>query len=320
MARTRLGDALGQWAVVVLDVALLGTGGMVPLPNRWLASVLVRWEGHLILFDCGEGTQISLRALGWGIVGIDLLLISHLHGDHVGGVPGVLLSQANGGRRAPLTIVGPAGTRETIERLRVIARWLPFPLEYREFEEAGELALGELQVAAAAGDHSVPCLAYRLSVPRRRRFLPARAQALEVPLDQWRVLQSGEAVTVPGRTVRPDEVLGPPRPGVALGLVTDTRPTERIEELVRGVDVLVSEAMYGDAGQLARAEERKHMTFAEAAGLARRAGAGRLVLSHFSPSLTDPDAYLEEATREFPKTVVGHDHLQLSLQFPADPP
>jgi ribonuclease Z len=305
---------------MVLDVALVGTGGTVPLPNRWLASVLMRWEGHLILFDCGEGTQISLRALGWGIVGIDLMLISHLHGDHVGGVPGVLLSQANGGRRAPLTIVGPPGTRETIERLRVIARWLPFPLDYLEFEETGELAFGALEVEAAAGDHSVPCLAYRLSVPRRRRFLPDRARMLEVPLEKWRVLQSGESVRMRGRTIRPDDVLGPPRPGVVVGLVTDTRPTERIEELVRGVDLLVSEAMYGDAGQLARAKERKHMTFAEAAGLAQRAGAGRLVLSHFSPSLTDPDAYLVEATREFPETMVGHDHLQVSLQFPPDPP
>ncbi len=305
---------------MVLDVALVGTGGMEPLPNRWLASVLVRWEGHLILFDCGEGTQISLRALGWGIVGIDLMLISHLHGDHVGGVPGVLLSQANAGRRVPLTIVGPPGTRETIERLRVIARWLPFPLTYHEFEESGELTFDELQVTAAAGDHSVPCLAYRLSVPRRRRFLPERARALDVPLEQWRVLQAGRAVSVQGRTVEPADVLGPPRPGVALGLVTDTRPTERIEELVRGVDLLISEAMYGDAGQLIRAEKRKHMTFAEAAGLARRAGVRRLVLSHFSPSLTEPDLFLEEATREFPETVVGHDHLQLSLQFPSDSP
>jgi ribonuclease Z len=304
---------------MVLDVALLGTGGTLPLPGRWLASALVRWNGHLILFDCGEGTQISLRALGWGLVGIDLILLSHVHGDHVGGLPGLLLSQANGGRTEPVTIVGPVGARHVVDGLRVIAPRLPFAADCVELPTGGGFDFGGMEVSALPTEHSVPCLAYRLAVPRGRRFLAERARRLDIPVELWRQLQRGRSVTVDGRTVAPDAVLGPPRPGLAVGLVTDTRPSDRLAAFLAGVDLLVCEGMYGDSDQQARASERKHMTFAEAAGLAQRAGAKRLVLSHFSPSLTDPQAYAAEATRVFADTIVGHDHLQLSLRFPDEP-
>jgi ribonuclease Z len=300
---------------MVLDLALVGTGGMLPLPGRWLASALVRWDGRLVLFDCGEGTQISLRELGWGLVGIDLILLSHLHGDHVAGVPGLLLAQANGGRTEPVLIAGPPGTRDTVAHLCVIAPRLPFELRCVEIADSGLFPFGAMTVSAALGDHSVPCLAYRLDVPRQRRFLPERARELRVPLPLWKTLQQGRAVAVDGRTIEPDAVLGPPRPGLAVGLITDTRPSERLAAFVRGVDLLLCEGMYGGSDQQPRAVERKHMTFAEAAELARRAGAKQLVLSHFSPSLADPMEYAAEATRIFPNTIVGHDHLALNLRF-----
>jgi ribonuclease Z len=302
---------------MVLDVALVGTGGMMPLPNRWLSSVLIRFGGHLILFDCGEGTQISLRALGWGIKGIDLVLISHLHGDHVAGLPGLLLTQGNSGRTAPVDVVGPAGLSETVEKLRVIAPYLPFEVRCRDLAPGDEFALDGLHVRCAQAEHHIACLAYRLDVPRRREFLPDQARALGVPLTYWKELQQAHHVRFDGRTVTPDEVLGPERRGLAVGLVTDTRPIPELAELARDVDLLICEGTYGSDDDLPKAIERKHMTFAEAAKLANAAGARQLVLTHFSPSVVDPMQFAECATRVFPNAIVGHDHLTLTLNYPA---
>lgn len=301
---------------MVLDVALLGTSGMAPLPGRWLASTLVRYGSHLVLFDCGEGTQVSLRALGWGIKALDLILVSHLHADHVGGLPGLLLTQGNAGRTEPVEVLGPPGLTRTVAALRTIARYLPFEVRCREVEEPSTFELDGLRGATHPADHSVPCVAYRLDVPRRPAFDPERAQRLRLPVELWGVLQRGTPVEWDGRAVLPDEVLGPPRRGIAVGLIGDTRPTSTLVEFVRGCDLLVSEAMYGDPGDQARAEERKHMTFAEAAALARDADVGRLVLTHFSPSMTDPSTYAGNATAVFPNTTVGQDHLTVHLRFP----
>ena len=299
---------------MVLDLALLGSGGTMPLPNRWLSSVLVRYGRHLVLFDCGEGTQIPLRALGWGIKDIDVILISHVHGDHVAGLPGLLLTLGNSGRTEPVTILGPSGLEPVVRGLIVVAPYLPFEVRLGDVSDGSQLALDGLEVHGAPGEHHVPCVAYRLEVPRARRFLPEAARALQVPLHDWSRLQHGE--TLAG--ISPDAVLGPPRRGVSVGLITDTRPGEQLVELVRGVDVLFCEGTYGSDADQPRAVERRHMTFREAATLARDAGVGRLVLTHFSPSVTDPSAYFENAASVFPETVVGWDGLTLGLAFPED--
>lgn len=286
----------------------------MPLPNRWLSSVLLRYGRHLVLFDCGEGTQISLRALGWGIKDIDLLLISHLHGDHITGLPGLLLTQGNSGRREPLQVVGPSGLRSVAEGLLRVAPHLPFAIDYRELSGGESFTFDDLQVTSAAAEHQVPCLAYRLDVPRGRRFLPDRARAAGVPITAWGRLQRGESVG----DVQADEVLGPPRRGLSLGLVTDTRPIDGLVELVRGVDLLVAEAMYGSDEDQPRAVERKHMTFREAATLAAQASARELLLTHFSPALVDPASYAPNALEVFPATIVGQDHLTMSLRFSQD--
>ncbi len=298
----------------MLELALVGTGGTMPLPNRWLASSLIRVDGRLVLFDCGEGTQISLRRLGWGIKDIDLMLISHVHGDHVTGLPGLLLTQANSGRTEPVDIVGPAGVANVVSGLRVVAPYLPFEVRVRELESGAWFEQRTVRISCVAGDHHVPCLAYRLDLPRAPRFLVERARAFDVPVTEWRRLQRGEAVG----DVRPEDVLGPPRPGLSVGLVTDTRPTDGIAELVAGVDLLVSEATFGDDADQPRAVERKHMTFREAATLAATAGAKQLVLTHFSPSVTEPERFADNALSVFHATLVGRDHLAVTLRFPRD--
>jgi ribonuclease Z len=298
----------------MLDIALVGTGGMLPLPDRWLSSVLVRHGGHLVLFDCGEGTQISLRALGWGIKDIDLILISHMHGDHVLGLPGLLLSQGNSGRTEPLDILGPPGLIEVVHRLRVVAPYLPFEVRCRELRGGEAGRLDDLRVTCAEGLHHVPCLAYRLDLPRAPRFQPERARQLGVPLADWKRLQRGERVG----DVSPADVLGPPRRGLAIGLVTDTRPTDAIASMVSQVDLLVCEGTYTDDADQPRAVERRHMTFREAGELALHAGVGQLLLTHFSPAVVDPWAHAAEVSNVFANTTVGRDHLTLSLRFAED--
>src|SRR5438270_1052340 len=144
----------------MLDLALLGTGAMLPLPNRWLSSVLLRYGAHLVLFDCGEGTQITLRALGWGIKAIDLILLSHVHADHVAGLPGLLLTLGNSARTEPVQIVGPPGIAEVVRGLSVVAPWLPFEVRITEFTEGDCLTLEDLRVTCAEGVHHVPNVAY----------------------------------------------------------------------------------------------------------------------------------------------------------------
>jgi ribonuclease Z len=298
----------------MLDLALVGTGGLMPLPNRWLASVLVRYGPHLVLFDCGEGTQISLRALSWGIKDIDLILISHVHGDHIAGLPGLLLTLSNSGRTEPVHLVGPPGVRRVVDGLRVVAPHLAFEVRCEEWHSTDRIQIDALQVTCGEGDHHVPCLAYRLDLPRAPQFQPDRARALGVPIQHWNRLQHGEVVD----DVHPDAVLGPPRRGLAVALVTDTRPTSTIAQLCQDVDLLVCEANFATDNEQPRAVERKHMTFREAAELAKRAHVKQLVLSHYSPAIVDPEAYADNARAVFAATTVGRDHLTLSLRFPED--
>ena len=287
----------------------------MPMPSRWLSSVLLRYGSHLILFDCGEATQVSLQALGWGIKGIDLVLISHLHGDHVAGLPGLLLTQGNSGRTEPLDVLGPPGLTDAVRQLRVIAPYLPFEVRCRDLARGDTFNLDDLRGTCATGQHHVPCMAYRLDLPRGRAFLPERARALNVPLDLWRRLQNEEVVTWTGGAATPDDVLGPPRRGLSLALVTDTRPTPELERLAHDVDLLVCEGTYGSDDDRDKALERKHMTFSEAGTLARNANARQLLLTHFSPAVTDPASFASNATAIFPNTIVGRDHLTLSLKF-----
>lgn len=300
----------------MIDLLLLGNGAMTPLPDRWLSSLLVRCQGELTLFDCGEGTQIAWRTFGWGFRRVGAICLSHCHADHVAGLPGILHSLANAGRTEPVAVYGPIGTELVVAGLRTIARDLPFAVSVRELGDGDACDLpGGLSGRVAAGEHRVPSLVYRVSLTRARRFDPARAESLGVPLPLWRALQRGEAVAWAEGEAAPDDVLGAPRRGLAFGFVTDTRPRSAMATLLRGVDLLVCEGTYGDPADAAKAAAWKHMTFTEAATLARDADARALWLTHFSPAMADPASFLPEATATFPNTTIGASGLTATLTF-----
>jgi len=300
----------------MIDVLLLGTGAMVPLPDRWLSSVLVRCRGSLILFDCGEGTQISWRRYHWGFRRLDAICLSHVHADHVAGLPGLLHTVAHAGRVEPLAVYGPVGTAEIVNGLRVIARPLPFEVRVHELDDGDRFALPEgLRGTVREGRHRVPVLGYRLDLDREPVFDRGRAIALDVPRDQWSRLQRGERVEVDGRVIPPDAVLGDSRRGISFAFLTDTRPTDALRELARGADLLICEATYGEDEDQPKAERHGHMTVREAATLAARSGAGALWLTHFGAGMTDPEAYRETARSVFPCAVMGRAGLTGRLTF-----
>ena len=308
----------------MLDVCLLGTGGTLPLPNRRLSATLVRAGGGLALIDCGEGTQVALRERGWGLRRLKAILVTHAHADHILGLPGLLLTLAFSGKGEdePLTIYGPPPLENILRGLLVVAPKLPYPLRFVALyggETFSLEGLGGLEAGCASAEHDVPCLAYSLSVRRAPRFDADRARALGLPVGLWGRLQNGEGVSFGGRLVRPEEVLGEKRRGLRLALVTDTALTDGLVEFVRagdeGADLLISEGMYASEEDKPVRWESLHMTFAQAATLARDGGARRLWLTHFGPSLSDPSAHLGRATAVFPQTVAGYDGLTETLSF-----
>ncbi len=303
----------------MIDVLLLGTGGMIPLPNRWLSALLVRSGGELVLFDCGEGTQIPWRMFGWGFRRLSVICLSHWHADHVAGLPGLMHAVANAGRTEPMRIYGPPETRRVVSGLRQIAPVLPYPVEVIELEGGASFALpGGCRASTLWGEHHVPCLAYRVDRPRAPRFDAARALELGIPVQLWRRLQNGEAVRWEGGYAEPAQVLGPPRRGIAFAYVTDTRPVPDLVPFVAGVDLLVCEGTYGSSGDLPKAIQHQHMTFAEAATLAREAGAGQLWLTHFSPSLDTPEQFADEAAAIFARVTIGWSGLTMTLSYEHD--
>ncbi len=300
----------------MLDVCLLGTGGMMPLPYRWLTSLMVRYNGSSLLIDCGEGTQIAIKEKGWGFKAIDVICFTHYHGDHVSGLPGLLLTMGNADRTEPLTIVGPKGLERVVGALRVIAPELPFPIRYREITEPEQsFEMNGYRLKAFRVNHNVLCYGYTLEIDRAGRFDVDRANAAGIPQRYWGMLQKGETVDVDGSTYTPDMVLGPARKGLKIAYCTDTRPTDSIRNNAAGADLFVCEGMYGEKDKLKKAKEYKHMTFYEAARLAKDANVREMWLTHYSPSLTKPEEYMEEVRAIFPQAIAAKDRRTVELVF-----
>ncbi|HBI85648.1 MAG TPA: ribonuclease Z [Ruminococcus sp.] len=301
----------------MLDVTLPGTGGTMPLKNRWLTCCLLRAEGKSVLIDCGEGTQIALKSAGRSVQRLDLLCFTHYHADHISGLPGLLLSMGLEGRTAPLRIAGPVGLENVVDGLRVIAPELPFELEYTELTAETEmLSAAGMEITAFAVNHTMPCYGYRLTLPRAGKFDAKKARENGVPMQVWGWLQKKETAVYQGTEYTREQVLGAPRRGITVTYCTDTRPVPAITQYAQNADLLILEGMYGDPEKIAKAVETRHMMFTEAAKIARDAGAKELWLTHYSPSLPDPETYLPLAQEIFPETVCPEDGRTVDLSYP----
>ncbi len=300
----------------MLDICLLGTGGMMPLPHRWLTSLMARYNGTDILIDCGEGTQIAMKEKGWSPKPIDVICFTHFHADHISGLPGMLLTMGNAERREPLTLIGPKGLTKVVNSLRVIAPELPFEIVYVEITESEQsFSFQNFRIEAYRVNHNVVCYGYNIAVDRIGRFDVERAKALNIPRNYWNPLQKGEIIEIEGRTFTPDMVLGAPRKGLKVTYCTDTRPTESIVKNAQGADLFICEGMYGEPDKAKKAKEYKHMTFYEAAQMAKRAEVKELWLTHYSPSLLRPDDYMQEVWKIFPNTVAARDGRSVDLTY-----
>ena len=300
----------------MLDVCLLGTGGMMPLPKRWLTALYTRYNGSNLLIDCGEGTQIAMREAGLSPRHIDVICFTHYHGDHIAGLPGLLLGMGNADRTEPLTLIGPKGLERVVSSLRVIAPELPFSIVYKEitekdvtFEENGYL------IHAFRVNHNVTCYGYSLEIKRAGKFNVEAAKEKNIPLKAWNPLQKGNVVTIDGITYTPDMVMGAERKGIKVTYTTDTRPTEAIVDAAYESDLFICEGMYGDREKFDNAKKNKHMMFYEAAKLAREAEVKELWLTHFSPSLVNGKPYMKEVKSIFANAHLGKDGKWLTLDF-----
>lgn len=300
----------------MLDICLLGTGGMMPLPYRWLTSLMARYNGTSILIDCGEGTQIAMKEKGWSPKPIDVICFTHFHADHISGLPGMLLTMGNAERTEPLLLVGPKGLTKVVNALRVIAPELPFEIRCQELTEPQQtIAFDGFHINAYKVNHNVICYGYSIVVDRIGRFDAQRAMSLEIPRNYWNRLQKGETIEADGKTFTPDMVLGPPRKGLKVTYCTDTRPTESIAENAKDSDIFICEGMYGEQEKKQKAKEYKHMTFYEAAELARKAQVKEMWLTHYSPSLMRPEEYMAEVRKIFPNSIAAKDGRSVDLMF-----
>lgn len=302
----------------MLDVCLLGTGGMMPLPYRWLTSLMMRYNGSNILIDCGEGTQIAMKEKGWSPHPIDVICFTHYHADHISGLPGLLLSMGNADRTEPVTMIGPKGLERVVKSLRVIAPELPFEIKYLEITENSQIFdFDGYSIEAFKLTHNVLCYGYTLSISRSGRFDADRAKELKIPLPFWSRLQKGEVITDGDNTYTPDMVLGPARRGLKVTYTTDTRPIPIISDKASDADLFICEGMYGEEGMDEKAKEHKHMTFYDAAGLAKNANPQprEMWLTHFSPSLSYPKDYEANVKKIFENTIVPKDGHSTTLNF-----
>jgi ribonuclease Z len=300
----------------MLDVCLLGTGGMMPLPGRWLTALMTRFNGSSLLIDCGEGTQITMREKGWSFHSIDTICFTHYHGDHISGLPGLLLSMGNADRTEPVTLIGPKGLERVVNSLRIIAPELPFELKFIELLEAeATININGYVINAFQVKHNVNCYGYSLQIKRGGRFFVEKAHVNQIPQKYWNRLQKGETIHEEGKTYTPDMVLGPERKGIKLTYCTDTRPTKSIIKFAANSDLFICEGMYGEKEMEAKAREYKHMTFYEAAMLAKEAKVQELWLTHYSPSLVRPEEYIGEVRKIFPNTKIGRDRKSVTLEF-----
>ena len=301
----------------MLDVCLLGTGGMMPLPQRWLTAAMMKYNGSHLLIDCGEGTQIAIKEKGWTFKPIDVICFTHYHADHISGLPGLLLTMGNAERTEPLVMIGPKGLERVVSALRTIAPELPFEIQYIEISEPeADIEINGYHIHAFRVNHNIVCYGYTVEIKRAGRFDVERAKTNGIPQKMWSLLQRGETITAEDGTVyTPDMVLGAPRKGIKVTYCTDTRPTESIVRSAEKSDLFICEGMYAEPDKLIKAKQYKHMTFYEAAEMAKKAQVTEMWLTHFSPSLVHAENYMSKVKEIFPDTYLGKDGKSVELLF-----
>ena len=299
----------------MLDVALLGTGGMMPLPDRFLTSLMLRLEGRMMLIDCGECTQVTMKQLGWGFKNIDVICFTHYHADHISGLPGLLLTIGNSARTEPLTIVGPKGLVKVYEGLKTICPELPFQVNIVELEPNESINISVFNINSLKVNHKITCYAYRVDVKRAGRFNVEKAVALNVPKKVWSILQKQPSAEFDGKIYTSDMVLGDGRKGLSVSYCTDTRPVDALPNFVKDSDLFICEGMYGEEEKINKAREYKHMLFSEAGRIAKQGNVKEMWLTHFSPAMPFPEMYIKNAKNIFENTLLGQDRKSVSLMF-----
>ncbi len=307
---------------MAFEVFILGTGGMMPLPHRALTSVLARRAGELFLFDCGEGTQVSLKKLNLRWKKITAILVSHTHADHVTGLPGMLMLTSQVDRSEPLYIIGPPKIKEYVEASRsILDMYINYEIIVKEVTKKGVVFEGDgYHINAFALKHSKLCLGYSIEEDLRPGvFYPQKAISKKIPRGPlWSRLQAGETVRLEnGQTVTPQEVMGPKRPGTKISFVTDTLPIPGIAQHVAYSDLLICEGMFSQELS-ASALEKKHLTAEQAAIIAKQAKVKRLGLIHYSPRYTERDLkiLLKEAQKIFPESFLSYDLQSIQIHNP----
>ena len=287
----------------------------MPLKNRWLTSCLVSCDGHSVLIDCGEGTQIAVRCAGKKIKNLDMICITHFHADHISGLPGFLLSLGNEGRTEPVKIIGPRNIEKIVKSLCIIAKSLPFELQFEEVSSLSAIKCGKMEIKSFPVAHGMECYGYCIELKRVGKFDVNKAKENQVPMNVWSALQKNKTAEYHGVIYTSDMVLGESRKGIKLTYCTDSRPTDTIIENAKLADLLICEGLYGSAEKLDRAIETHHMIFSEAAELAKKAEVRQLWLTHYSPALTEPEEEIQNAREIFWNTECGFDGKNIDLSY-----
>ncbi len=305
----------------MVDVCLLGTGGMLPLLNRFLTSMVLRYKGKMILVDCGEGTQVALRNTVFGYKKIDYICFTHFHADHITGLPGLLLTIGNSDRTDPITIVGPRGIGDIVKNITVVARDLPFKINFIEVPEKEDFSIDifnkEVVLNAKNLRHgsNIQCLGYSFNIKRPGKFDVEKATKNNVPKSIWGVLQKQEETVYEGVLYKNNQVLGEPRKGIKVSYCTDTRPFDDLANFVSESDLFICEGLYGDDDKLSNAKKHNHMIFREACELAQKGNVKKLWLTHYSPALIHPEQYEDFAKSIFAGAEIGVDGKTVEIEF-----
>lgn len=301
-----------------MELTFLGTTSAIPSNKRNHASIVLKAFGEVFLFDCGEGTQRQMSKVKISPMKIDKIFISHLHGDHILGIPGLIQSMGFRGRDSPLTIYGPIGTKDMVNNITKIGYFV-INFDINVFEHAGNdietvIDNEEYEIKCIKTKHNITNLAYSIVEKKRPRFLRDKAIELGVkPGPDFKKLHNGIEIEVDNKIIKPSQVLGPERSGIKVAYSGDSRPCEEIVKLSENADLLIHESTFEDS-EHEKAIETSHSTSTEAAKVAKYANVKKLILTHISPRYSEISCLEIPAKKIFKNTEIAYDLMKLELK------